>query len=115
MESKRVYTSKLKPLNTVFSYSIKLSGYKVGIKYDKDPLVVEQNNYETKIVSAYIVYKLDAWPRNPTNNFTFKNCLFGVTSVVKNNDEEKWVYSSYGIAFSSAGSWNLSVTMLRML
>ena len=102
MESKGVYISKLKPLNTVFLCSIKLCGYKVGTKYDKDPLVVEQNNYETKIVNTYIVYKLDAWPRNPSNNFTFKNCLFGVTSVVKNNDEEKWVYSCYGITFGSA-------------
>ena len=30
--------------------SIKLSGYKMGIKFDKDPLGVEQNNDLTKIV-----------------------------------------------------------------
>ena len=34
------------------------------ITFDKDPLTVEQNNYATKIVNAYIVYDLDAWPNN---------------------------------------------------
>ena len=50
------------------------------------------------------VYDLDAWPENPTNNFKFKNCLFGVASLVKNSDKERYVYSGYGITFDSAGS-----------
>ena len=62
---------------------MKLSEYRIGIKFDKDPLAIEQNNYLTKIVSVYIVYDLDAWPRNPTNNFNLKNCLFGATNIVK--------------------------------
>ena len=61
----------------------------------------------TKIVNVYIVYDLYAWPRNPTNNFKFyKNCLFGATSIVKNNDKEKYVYSDYRVTFNSAGSWS---------
>ena len=59
----------------------------MGIKFDKDPLAVEQNNYLTKVVNVYIVYDLDVWPRNPTNNLKFKNCLFGATNVVKNSDK----------------------------
>ena len=54
------------------------------IKLDKDPLVVEQNNYASKIVNVYVVYDLDIQPRNSTNNFEFKNWLFGATSVVQN-------------------------------
>ena len=53
------------------------------IKFNKDPLVVEQKIYATKIVNVCIVYDLDAWLRNSTNNFKFKNCLFGATSVAK--------------------------------
>ena len=87
-------------------HSIKLSGYKMGIEFDRDPLAVEQSNYLTKIVNVYIVYDLDAWPRNPTNNFKFKNCLFDATSVVKCGDKEKYVFSGYGITFDSAGSWS---------
>ena len=86
--------------------SIKLSEYRVGFKFDKYPLAVEQNKYLTKIVNVYIVYDLDSWPRNPTNNFKFKNCLFGATNVVKNSDKEKYVYSGYGITFDSGGSWS---------
>ena len=75
-ESKGVYNSKLKLLYTAFLHSIKLSEYKMGITFDKNPLAVEQKNYLTKIGNVYTVYDLDAWPRNPTNNFKFKNCLF---------------------------------------
>ena len=103
-KSNGVFNYKLKPLYTTFSHSIKLSEYKVGIQFDKDPLAVEQNNYLTKIVNVYIVFDLDAWPGNPTNNFKFKNCLFGATNIVKNRDKENYVYSGYGITFDSAGS-----------
>ena len=53
-----VPNSKLKPSYTAFLRSIKLFGYKMGIKFDKDPSVVEQNNYLTKIANVYIVYDL---------------------------------------------------------
>ena len=86
--------------------SWKLSTYRIGIKFNKDLLVVEQNNYTTKIVNICIVHGLCAWPRNPTNNFKFKSNLFGTTNIVKSNDKEKYVYSGYGITFDSAGSWS---------
>ena len=50
---------------------------------DKDPLVVEQNNYVTQIANTYIVYDLDTCSNNPIRNFALKNCLFGATSIVK--------------------------------
>ena len=37
----------------------------MGIKFDTNPLAVEQNNYVTEIVNIYIVYDLDAWPKMP--------------------------------------------------
>ena len=43
-KSKGVCTSKLKPLYTAFLNSIKLSGYRVKIKFDKDPSAVEKNS-----------------------------------------------------------------------
>ena len=82
-KSNGVYNSKLKTRYTAFSHNMKLSRYRTGIKFDEDPLAREQNNYGTKIVKVYIVYRVNAWPRNPTNNFKFKNCLFGATSIVK--------------------------------
>ena len=52
------------------------------IKFDKDPLAVEQNNYLTKIVNVFIVYDSDAWPRISLKKFTLKNCLFEATNTV---------------------------------
>ena len=60
----------------------------------------------SKIVNAYIVYDLDAWPRSPTSNFKFKNCLFGATNIVKNGDNEKYVYCGYGITYASSWSFD---------
>ena len=59
--SNGVYNSKIKRLYTTFLHSMKHSGYKIGIKFDKDPLAVEQNNYLTKVVNVYISYELAAW------------------------------------------------------
>ena len=107
-KSSGVYNSKLKPLYTAFLHIITLSVYKMRVKFDKDPLAVEKNNYLTKIVNVYIVYDLAAWSRNPPNKFKFKNCWFGATNIVKNSVKEKYVYSGYGITFDSAGSWSFS-------
>ena len=90
-----VYIFKLKPLYTAFLHSVKLSEYRVGIKFDKDPLAVEQNNYLPKIVDVYIVYDLDAWPKIPLRNFAIKNCLFGATTIVKNRDKQKYVHGAF--------------------
>ena len=59
-----------------------------------------------EIVYANIVYNLDAWTKDPTNNFKFKNCLFGVTNMVKNSYKENYVHSGCGIAFDSVGFWS---------
>ena len=53
LEIRKIYTSKFKPLYTPFLHSIKLSGYRMGIKSDKNPLAAIP-----KIVNAYIVYDL---------------------------------------------------------
>ena len=87
----------------------------MGIKFDKDPLAVEKNNYLNKIVNIYFVYDLDAWLRNPVNNFKFKNCLFCAFSILKISDREKSVYSDYGILFDSTGFVFLIRTLLEML
>ena len=56
-KSKGTYNSKLKPFYTAFLYSINVSGYWMGIKFDKDPLAVEQHNYLTKVVNVYIFFR----------------------------------------------------------
>ena len=70
------------------------------IKFDKDSLAVEQNSYTTKIGNVSIAYDLDACSRNPTNN-------------IKLNSELWMIYSSYGITFDSADSWNFDNDFAR--
>ena len=75
----------------------------MGIKFDKDPLGIEQNNYLTKIVNVYIVYDLKALPKIRLRNHALKDYLFGTTNIAKNSDKEKYVYSGYEIAFDGKG------------
>ena len=94
-------------------HSIKLSQYKIGIKFDKDPLAVEQNNYLIKFVNVCIDYNLVVWSKNLTSNFRFKNCLFRTTSAVKTSDKENYIYRGYGITFGSADSWSFEDNFAR--
>ena len=110
---KGVFNSKLKPLYNALVHCIKGSECRIGIKFDKDFLAVEQNSYLSKIVNVYIFYDLDAWPRNLTNNFKFKNWLFEATNIVKNSDKNKYVCSGYGITFNSAGPWSFGNDFVR--
>ena len=96
------YYSEIKwSLYTAFLHSIKLSGYKTGIKYDKNHLGVVQKNTLTKIVNVYIVYDLDAWPKIVLRNFI--PISFFVWSKVNTKNIEKSVYSGYKIAFDGKG------------
>ena len=41
-KSKGVYTSRRKPLYTAFLHSINLFGYRIGVKFYKDPFTIKQ-------------------------------------------------------------------------
>ena len=113
MEIKGVFNSKIEQLFTVFFSSVKISRCRLRIKFDEDPLVVEENNYLTKTVNVSIVYDLDAWPKGPTSNFKFNKGLFGAANIVKNSDKEKYVYSGYRITFDSVGLWSFDNDIAR--
>ena len=108
---KGVYSTIPSSQHTAFLHGIKLSGYTIGIKFDKYPSAVEQNNNATKILIAYIVNDLDSRSNN-LRNFTL-NCLFGATSIVQNSDKENWVYVGYGIPFDRKGKWSFNNNYAR--
>ena len=62
--------------------------------------------YSNFILNFYIVYELNAWPRNPSNTFTLKNCLFGTVKLTKNADKSKFTYNGRGTAFNGKGYWS---------
>ena len=46
-------------------------------------IVINIINYATKVVNDYVVYDLNHWPQSPLKKFVVKNCLLGVTDVIK--------------------------------
>ena len=53
--------------------------------------------------------------KRPTNNFKFKNFLLGATSIVKNSNKETYVYSDYGITFTSTNWWSFDNDTTRIV
>ena len=99
----------------LLSNNTKLSGYRIEVKFDKDALVTEQNNYFSKTVNVSIDYDLNYWPKIPLINFTTKNSLFGAKSIVQNSDQESFAYSSYGIAFGGKSKWSFGNDYARKI
>ena len=64
-------------------------------------------------MNVHVFDGLDAWRRNPTNNFKNKNCLFGATSIIKNSDKKKYLYSGYWAILASAGAWSFDNDVAR--
>ena len=45
------------------------------------------------MLNVCIVYKLNNWPRNPTNNFPQQNCLLGTVKLVRDAIKSKFTYN----------------------
>ena len=63
------------------------------------------------IVNIYIVYELGA-SSSHNNDPTLGNCLFGVVTLIKNSDFDKYGYSSYGIGFDRSQVFHFQVVDL---
>ena len=106
MKPKGAYHSKRTPLYTAFVNYTKVSGCKIAIKFNKNVLVLEQNNCADKIENTYIVCDLEDWSKIHLNSFKLKKCLFGWTGTLKNSDKRKYIYNDYEVAFDGTGTWS---------
>ena len=61
-----------------------------------------------KVVNIYIVYELGA-SSSHINDPALKNCLFGVVTLTKNADFDKYGYPGHGIGFDRRGSFSFPV------
>ena len=57
------------------------------------------------IVNIYIVHEFSAFGSNVSDP-ALKSCLFGVLTLTKNADIEKYGYSGYGIGFDRRSSFS---------
>ena len=74
-------------------------GTKIRAKFTGDCLEQQKITYNhRKVVNTYIVYSLSA-SSSKYSDPTIKNCLFGVVTLTKNADIDKYGYSGYGIGF----------------
>ena len=62
--------------------------------------------YNNFILNLCIVYELNNWPRNRTNNFPLKKCSFGAVKLVRNTFKKKFSYNGPRKAFDGEGSWS---------
>ena len=62
-------------------------------------------------MKLYIVYELNTCPRNPTNYFTLKSCLFGTVKLVRSAIKSK--FKGRGIAFDGEVSWSFGNNFAR--
>ena len=70
-------SEKIKPFDTNLEPTMSsLANGKIILKFKNAVLVqkIFSSLYSNFILNLYIVYQLNTWPLNPTNNFTLKNC-----------------------------------------
>ena len=62
-------------------------------------MVIKVYGHSIYTQHVYIVYELDTWPRNPTNIFPLKSCLFDTVKLVRNAIKSEFIDNGSGIAF----------------
>ena len=72
-----------------------LANGKISLKFNNSVFGLKKLSslYSNFILNLYIVYELNTWPRNHTNNFALKNCLFGTVKLTRTADKSKSTYN----------------------
>ena len=100
-----ISSEKIKPFETNLCLTMSnLANDTVNLKFNNS--VHSSSLYINFILHLYIVHELKNLPRNPMNNFSLTNCLFGRVKLVRNIIKNKFTYNGWGIAFDVEGSWS---------
>ena len=67
----------------------------------------------TKVINKYISYILNPQLKNLNTDFTLGYCLFGSVKLTKNDDLEKYKYSSFGIGLILVQNFYLQTKALE--
>ena len=55
----------------------------------------------SNIIIYFYIYELDKWSRELNSDFNWNDCLFVGVKLAENAEQDKDVYSGYGIGFAS--------------
>ena len=85
---------------------------KTRVEFDRSCLKQDKVTFNhRKVVNIYIVYEINKTANiskyNTDGNYTaLQNALFGVVSLTKNVDIDKYKYSGYGVGFDKRSSFS---------
>ena len=108
-ESKGISNKGIKPPNTDndnLTPQINYYGHHLRAIFSGSCLQQSKIDQNNEKISFYIVYELRTLPSSSINDPTLQNCLFGIVTLTKNADIEKYKYSSYGIGFDRRSSFS---------
>ena len=108
-KSKGLSAESIKPPTTSdnsLTPELNYYGTKTRVKFTGSCLKQSKISYtHGKVVNIYIVYELGA-SSSHVNDPALKNCLFGVVTLTKNVDIDKYGYSGYGVGFDRRSSFS---------
>ena len=115
--STRMSSWKIKPFDTNLELTISnLANGRLILKFKISVLVQKMFSfYSNFLLNLHIVYELNNWPPNPTNNFPVKNCFLGTVKLVRNTIKSKFTYNGWGIAFDGEGLCSFDNVFARNL
>ena len=95
--------------NNFLAPSLNYLGTKTRVKFSGSCLKQDKVTYNHgNIVNIYIVYEINKKGNTVISDPTLENWLFGAVILTKNDDIEKYKYSSYGIRFDRKSSFSFS-------
>ena len=94
--------------NNFLTPSLNYLDTKIRVRISGSFLKQDKITYTPGIVNIYIVYEINKKDNTISSNPTLENCLFGVVTLTKNLDIDRYGYSGYGIGFNRKGSFSFS-------
>ena len=97
----------IKSLSASHNYlniSLNYLGTKKRLRFSGTCLKQDKITYNHgKIVSIYIAYEINKKKNSTSSHPALENCLFGVVSLTKSTDIDKYKYPGYEIGFDRHG------------
>ena len=105
--SSGISSEKIKLFDTGLELTMSnLHNGRVNLNFNYSVLVQKRfsSSCSNFMLTLYIACELNAWPRNPLNNFTLKHGLSGRAKLVRKAIKSKFTYNCRGIAFDGEAS-----------